>query len=147
MIGNLFYLCPSCSNEDSLVQKRDFIFCHNCLVSIPFKNNHVYFNSKKYSISQFYELIRDILSINKNQTKEIIRNSKKARLRQGIKKLAYYGRDNYLSIIESPVEIDIGELVFKKDVLIFNGKDKSWNFGIASPTTLTPMAFNKDRVE
>jgi 1-acyl-sn-glycerol-3-phosphate acyltransferase len=73
-------------------------------------------------------LIRDKLSLNKNNINQIIRISKKARLRQGVKKLAYNGRDNYISIIESPIEVDFGELVFTKDVLIFKGKYKSWNF-------------------
>ena len=105
MIGKLFYLCPSCLDEDSLHQERDFIVCHNCHQSIPFKSNTVFFNNKDYSISQFYELIHTALSTNKNQSKDFMRISKKARLRQGIKKIAYRGRNNFLSIIESPVEV------------------------------------------
>jgi 1-acyl-sn-glycerol-3-phosphate acyltransferase len=128
MIGNLFYLCPSCLAEDSLYQKRDFIFCQHCLDKFPFYNNHVSYNNTDYSISQFYGIIRASLSLNKNKSKEIIRISKKARLRQGVKKIVYRGRDNFLSTIESPVEVDTGELVFTKDVLIFQGKLKRWIF-------------------
>jgi hypothetical protein len=73
-------------------------------------------------------LIHTALSINKNQSKDFIRISKKARLRQGIKKIAYRGRNNFLSIIESPVEVDTGELVFTDDALIFQGKIKQWYF-------------------
>jgi len=128
MIGNLFYLCPSCSTEDSLYQKREFIKCHACLKSFPFKNNQVYFKSKQYSISQFYELIRGILSLDKNQSNNVFRISKRARLRQGIKKIRYHGQNNFISTIESPVEVDTGELVLEKDTLIFRGKLKTWNF-------------------
>ncbi len=128
MIGKLFYLCPSCLDEDSLHQERDFIVCHNCHQSFPFKSNTVFYNNKDYSISQFYELIHAALSTNKNQSKDFMRISKKARLRQGNKKIAYRGRNNFLSIIESPVEVDTGELVFTDDALIFQGKIKQWYF-------------------
>ena len=128
MIGNLFYLCPSCLTEDSLYQKRDFIYCQNCLVSIPFKNNHIYHNNKNYSISEFYGLIRKSLSLDQNHAKEFLRISKNARLRKGTKKIAYRGRDNFISTIESPVDVDKGRLVITKDVLIFKGKIQQWIF-------------------
>ena len=128
MIGNLFYLCPSCSGEDCLYPKGDFILCQNCFKSFPFKNNHILFDDKEYSLSQFYDLIRSHLLFKKNHSAKILRISKRARLRQGRKKIIYHGHDHFISIIESPVEVDTGDLVFQKEFFIFRGEEKQWIF-------------------
>jgi 1-acyl-sn-glycerol-3-phosphate acyltransferase len=128
MIGNLFYLCPSCFTEDSLDQKRDSFFCLQCNKTFPFKHNQISFDNKGYSISQFYALIQSSLSLRMNRSTETFRTSRRAKLRQGIKQLSFRGRDKIQSIIESPVDVDTGELVFTDETLIFRGDKKSWVF-------------------
>jgi 1-acyl-sn-glycerol-3-phosphate acyltransferase len=128
MIGNLFYLCPSCLAEDSLYQERDFIVCQICSKKYSFKNNYIAYNNKKFTISQFYDIIRDRLELKNKHSTDIIRTSKRARLRQGNKEIKYHGLGNFLSIIESPVEIDKGDLVFRDEDFIFRGEKKQWIF-------------------
>jgi 1-acyl-sn-glycerol-3-phosphate acyltransferase len=128
MIGKLFYLCPSCLAEDTLEYTREFINCHCCQKSYPFKNNQILYNDQLYSISQFYGLIRSSLTLNKNQSKTTLRISKEAKLRQGIKEISFHGRNQLYSIIEVPVEVDSGELVINEDSLIFRGIKKNWIF-------------------
>jgi 1-acyl-sn-glycerol-3-phosphate acyltransferase len=137
MIGNLLYLCPSCFTEDSLDQKRDSILCLQCNKSFPFINNQISFENKSYSISQFYELIRSSLSLKINRSTEAFRTSRKARLRQGIRQLTFRGRNNIQSIIESPVDVDTGNLVFNDESLIFQGNKKNWTFPKARITGYT----------
>jgi 1-acyl-sn-glycerol-3-phosphate acyltransferase len=62
------------------------------------------------------------------QTKDSIRISHKAILRQGVKKIVYRARNKFLSIIESPIEMDTGKLVLTVDTLIFRGITKVWSF-------------------
>jgi 1-acyl-sn-glycerol-3-phosphate acyltransferase len=128
MIGKLFYLCPSCLTEDSFAQKRDVLLCLNCQKLFPIRNNLISYDKKDYSISQFYKLIRSSLSLNTAYSKNTLRVSKKARLRQGLKQVSYEGRNKFPSIIESPEELDRGELVFTNDTLIFKGNIKDWIF-------------------
>jgi len=128
MIGKLFYLCPSCLTEDSFSYRRDFIICLNCNKNFPFKNNQISYKNNDYSISQFYRLIRSSLSLNTGISKNTIRISRKARLRQGINQISYLGRNKYRSHIESLKEIDNGELVITKKNLIFRGNNKKWSF-------------------
>jgi 1-acyl-sn-glycerol-3-phosphate acyltransferase len=128
MIGNLFYLCPSCFTEDSLTQQRESILCLHCKKSFPIENNQISFKNKNYSIAQFYELVRTSLPLRVNPTSGSFRTSRKARLRQGIRKLKFRGRNNLQSEIESPVDVDRGTLVIEDKLLIFKGNNKNWIF-------------------
>ena len=128
MIGNLFYLCPSCLAEDSLTDKRGLISCSNCHESFPFKNKHICYDNNEYSVSQFYQLIRSSLNLRNDQSINYLRASKNAKLRQGIKKVIYSNRNKSQTIIESPVEVDNGKLVLTSDSLLFRGNTKDWIF-------------------
>jgi 1-acyl-sn-glycerol-3-phosphate acyltransferase len=128
MIGKLFYLCPACQEEDTLHQENDGLHCQNCLVIIPFINKTIHFNQKSYNISQFYNLIRDNISLKKDIASDVLRISGPAILRQGIKKISFRGQNRTHTTIEVPVEVNQGQLVIKKDKLLFQGKNKEQVF-------------------
>jgi 1-acyl-sn-glycerol-3-phosphate acyltransferase len=128
MIGKLFYLCPSCFEEDTLIQEDNFIKCPQCKTIFPFEKGKISLKERYYSIIEFYSLVRQTLSVHKSNTDNMLRVSKMAILRQGIRQIPFRNYDNYLSIIESPVEVDRGVLIFKAEALIFRGKAKDWSF-------------------
>jgi 1-acyl-sn-glycerol-3-phosphate acyltransferase len=128
MIGKLFYLCPSCLTEDSLTDQRDHLRCRKCQESFPFLNNQIFYKNKTYSISSFYQLIRSSISLFNNKSKTPSRISQRARLRQGINDISYFGRNHFHSIIECPVEVDSGTLVIYKNSFTFKGSKQDWLF-------------------
>jgi len=128
MIGKLFYLCPSCLTEDSLTDRRDHLRCRSCQESFPLLNNQISYRDKTYSLSGFYKLIYSSLSLFNDKTMPSRRISQRARLRQGIEKISFFGRNHFHSTIERPVEVDSGTLVINEDSLTFRGLKQDWSF-------------------
>ena len=128
MIGKLFYLCPSCLSEDTLIQKSEYLFCLNCNKSYPFKNNRINYNENEYTLTQFYHLLRSLLSLNVRESDKVFRRSESAILRQGIDRVSFHGRNKLKAIIEAPVEVDRGHFEISRDSLVFHGSNKRWQF-------------------
>ncbi len=137
MIGKLFYLCPSCCEEDTLIQEENFIKCAYCEAIFPFENSKISSNERSYSISEFYSLVRQKLGVYTSTADNMQRVSKSAILRQGIRQIPFRNYDNYMSIIESPVEVDSGVLILKEKSLIFRGRTKDWTFQKSRITSFT----------
>ena len=137
MIGKLFYLCPSCLEEDTLSREKNAIKCPRCKSIFPFENSKISLNERSYSISEFYSLVLQKLSVYKGAADNMLRVSKSAILRQGIRQIPFRNYDNYLSIIESPVEVDRGVLILKEESFVFRGKAKDWSFQKTRITSFT----------
>ena len=131
MIGKLIYLCPVCGDEDKINQNKEFLYCSTCQTRIPFQNNTLTFNAKHYTLSDFYDLIKQKISVRTINKGPVLRESGPAILRQGIKKMTFRGYDKNRIVIEKPLKVDQGILKFEEDRLIFEGKGANWIFPIS----------------
>jgi len=131
MIGKLIYLCPICGDEDKINHNKDFLFCLTCQSRIPFQDDTLVFNNKDYTLSEFYDLIKQKISVRNIEKGPVLRESGLAVLRQGIRKITFRGFDKNTVVIEKPVKVDQGILKLEEDKLIFEGNAKNWIFSIS----------------
>jgi 1-acyl-sn-glycerol-3-phosphate acyltransferase len=128
MIGLLFYLCPACAGEDCIIEQEDSLFCQKCHSTFSFFNNQIDHQGNLCTISDFYTSIRENLNLFPATSESDARWSKKAILRQGIKKMSFRDAEGHLSTIEKPVTVDTGLLQINRESMIFEGKQNRWIF-------------------
>jgi len=131
MIDKLIYLCPVCGDEDKINHNKDLLSCPTCQAHFPFQNNILNFNNKDYTLSEFYNLIKQKIRVRTIDKGVVLRKSGPAILRQGIGKISFREFDKNIVVIEKPVKVDEGILKFEEDKLIFEGNTENWIFSIS----------------
>ncbi len=131
MIKKLIYLCPVCHEEDTINQIGNSLHCSTCQSHFPFLNNFITFSNIQYELPYFYDLIKQKLLIRTISKGPVLRESKQAILRQGIKRMIFRGFEREYTIIEKPVDVAEGILKIEEDRLRFQGAQTSWIFNIS----------------
>lgn len=148
-MAHLFlFLCPVCGAEDSISGDR----CRGCGARIERNASGFVINGKTHTPAGLLDWMRRNLAIDPPEASlkngwpqvtvdvpgEIRRVSRKAVLRQGIKKIPFRGYRNLLRReIELPLPIDEGYLVITREAVYFAGNRARYEFKLTDITCVT----------